>query len=73
MCDIIFRSDLSDESSMKIWRSCRDEDDGHNESVKSDGFGEDHEQDDCDEDVIVLDTFHANVTTDADGQTRGQR
>ena len=48
------------------------EHDGDNESVKSEGFGEDHHEDESNEDILLTIGTDARVTDDSDGETGGK-
>ena len=48
------------------------EDDADDEAVEGDGFGEDHHEDYCDQDISVQVATHTRVAADADRHARGQ-
>ena len=52
--------------------SCWGENNGNNEAVKSDSLGEDHQKNDGDQDVVVLDSLDTSFTGDTDGETWGK-
>ena len=54
------------------WPSCRDEDDSHDEAVESDSFGEDHQKNHGNQNVVVLVSFDTSFATDSDGKARGE-
>ena len=52
--------------------SCWDQNDGHDEAIECDSLGEDHEQNDGDKDVVVLDSLDTCLARHTDSQTRGE-
>jgi hypothetical protein len=53
--------------------SCVRKDDGDNESVKTEGFAENEDEDHTDEDIFLSSCADTSITGDADRESGGQR